>query len=156
MFIENFCGEIIDSLSAHIAVLDKDGVIVLTNRAWQKFGASNSLKGSKDSIGQNYLAVSEQAQDEAGHIIAQGIRKVISGDLKEFFTNYPCHSPTEKHWFAMRADFWIACAQHTGALGQQMVTRGQNVINFVTNMVDAASGVLVKKSLNRGCITERV
>jgi DNA-binding CsgD family transcriptional regulator len=102
MFIENFCGEIIDSLSAHIAVLDKDGVIVLTNRAWQKFGASNSLKGSKDSIGQNYLAVSEQAQDEAGHIIAQGIRKVISGDIQEFFTNYPCHSPTEKHWFAMR------------------------------------------------------
>jgi len=99
---ENFCGEIIDSLSAHIAVLDKDGVIILTNRAWQEFGAANSLQGPPNSLGQNYLAVSEQARDETGHIISQGIRKVIAGELQEFFTNYPCHSPLEKRWFAMR------------------------------------------------------
>ena len=98
----NMCREIIDSLSAHIAILDKDGIILLTNRAWQEFGAANSLQGPMDSLGQNYLLISEQAADETGHIIAQGIRKVISGDLQEFFTNYPCHSPTEKHWFALR------------------------------------------------------
>jgi DNA-binding CsgD family transcriptional regulator len=102
MFRENFCREIIDSLSAHIAVLDKHGVILLTNKAWQKFGTANNLQGSIDSLGQNYLTISEQAKDETGHIIAQGIRKVISGELQEFFTNYPCHSPLEKHWFAMR------------------------------------------------------
>ena len=102
MLRENFCGEIIDSLSAHIAVLDKKGVIILTNRAWQEFGAANNLQGPQNSLGQNYLAISEQAKDETGHIIAQGIRKVISGELQEFFTNYPCHSPSEKHWFAMR------------------------------------------------------
>ena len=98
----HMCREIIDSLSAHIAILDKDGIILLTNRAWQEFGAANSLQGPNDSLGQNYLLISEQAAEETGHIIAQGIRKVISGDLQEFFTNYPCHSPTEKHWFALR------------------------------------------------------
>ena len=98
----NMCREIIDSLSAHIAILDKDGIILLTNRAWQEFGVANSLQGPIDSLGQNYLLISEQAADKTGHIIAQGIRKVISGDLQEFFTNYPCHSPTEKHWFALR------------------------------------------------------
>ena len=97
----NMCREIIDSLSAHIAILDKDGVILLTNRAWQEFGAANNLQGPMDSLGQNYLLISEQSEEETGHIIAQGIRKVISGDLQEFFTNYPCHSPTEKHWFAL-------------------------------------------------------
>jgi len=102
MLRENFCGEIIDSLSAHIAVLDKDGVIILTNRAWQEFGAANSLQGPSNSLGQNYLAVAEQAKDGTGHIIAQGIHKVISGELQEFFTNYPCHSPSEKRWYAMR------------------------------------------------------
>ncbi|MFC1844273.1 LuxR C-terminal-related transcriptional regulator [Thermodesulfobacteriota bacterium] len=101
MLREDFCGEIIDSLSAHIAVLDKNGVIILTNRAWQEFGAANNLQGPQNSLGQNYLVVSEQAK-ETGHIIAQGIRKVISGELQEFFTNYPCHSPAEKRWFAMR------------------------------------------------------
>ena len=99
---ERLCSEIIDSLSAHIAILDKDGIILLTNRAWQEFGAANSLQGPMDSLGQNYLLITEQAAEEAGHIIAQGIRKVISGDLQEFFTNYPCHSKTEKRWFALR------------------------------------------------------
>ena len=98
----NLCREIIDSLSAHIAILDKDGIILLTNQAWQEFGAANNLQGPMDSLGQNYLLISEQSEEETGHIIAQGIRKVISGDLQEFFTNYPCHSPTEKHWFALR------------------------------------------------------
>jgi len=98
----NMCREIIDSLSAHIAILDKDGIILLTNQAWQEFGAANNLQGPMDSLGQNYLLISEQSEEETGHIIAQGIRKVISGDLQEFFTNYPCHSPTEKHWFALR------------------------------------------------------
>jgi DNA-binding CsgD family transcriptional regulator len=102
MLRENFCGEIIDSLSAHIAVLDREGVIILTNRAWQEFGAANKLQGSRDSLGQNYLTISEQKNDETGHIIAQGIRKVISGELQEFFTNYPCHSPSGKSWYAMR------------------------------------------------------
>jgi len=99
---ENMCREIIDSLSAHIAILDKNGTILLTNRAWQEFGAENNLQGPMDSLGQNYLSISEQAKDKAGHIIAQGIRKVISGDLQEFFTDYPCHSPTENRWFALR------------------------------------------------------
>jgi len=98
----NMCREIIDSLSAHIVILDKDGIILLTNQAWQEFGAANNLQGPMDSLGQNYLLISEQSEEETGHIIAQGIRKVISGDLQEFFTNYPCHSPTEKHWFALR------------------------------------------------------
>lgn len=96
------CGDIIDSLSAQIAILDKEGIIILTNRAWQEFGANNGLQGPLDSLGKNYLAISDQAQDETGHIIAQGIRKVIAGELQEFFTNYPCHSPTEKRWFALR------------------------------------------------------
>ncbi|MDX2433027.1 MAG: LuxR C-terminal-related transcriptional regulator [Desulfobacterales bacterium] len=98
----NMCREIIDSLSAHIVILDKDGIILLTNQAWQEFGAANNLQGPMDSLGLNYLLISEQSEEETGHIIAQGIRKVISGDLQEFFTNYPCHSPTEKHWFALR------------------------------------------------------
>ena len=41
---ERLCSEIIDSLSAHIAILDKDGIIILTNRAWQEFGSEITCK----------------------------------------------------------------------------------------------------------------
>jgi len=99
---EAFCRDIIDSLSAHIAVLDKDGVIILTNKAWQEFGAGNKLPEPFDSLGQNYIAITEQAGDDTCRAIARGIHRVIIGDQEEFFTNYPCHSPTKKRWYAMR------------------------------------------------------
>ena len=127
----NMCREIIDSLSAHIAILDKDGVILLTNRAWQEFGAANSLQGPMDSLGQNYLLISDQAEEETGHIIAQGIRKVISGDLQEFFTNYPCHSPTEKHWFALRV-----VKLQTDAEGLQVIVSHEDITPIMQAQVN--------------------
>ena len=37
------------------------------------------------------------------HNVAKGIRQVIAGDLDEFIYDYPCHSPSGKHWYYMRA-----------------------------------------------------
>lgn len=95
----------LDSLSAHIAILDEDGVIIETNRAWKDFAEHNGLTENPGSIGENYIHVCEQASASANDepvVIAQGIRKVISGDIREFFINYPCHSPNEQRWFALR------------------------------------------------------
>jgi len=95
----------LDSLSAHIAILDTDGVIIETNRAWREFARENGLTDNPGSIGENYIKVCEQAGESSGDepaAIAQGIRKVANGELREFFINYPCHSPTEKRWYALR------------------------------------------------------
>ncbi len=95
---------IVDSLSTHVAVLDENGVIVETNRAWQQFGRQNGMQGPVDSIGLNYLAVCETDASEGSEsrLIAQAIRKVISGDIEEFLTQYPCHSPTKQRWYSLR------------------------------------------------------
>jgi len=96
---------VIDSLSAHVAILDGEGKILETNRAWQDFALENGMKEPCDSIGANYLAICEVAsdreEDDAGRV-AGGIRKVLSGQLQEFFTHYPCHSPDRKRWYAVR------------------------------------------------------
>ena len=34
--------------------------------------------------------------------MAEGIRRVLSGELPEFLTHYPCHSPDERRWYAVR------------------------------------------------------
>lgn len=47
---------VIDSMSAHIAILDKEGFIIETNRAWQEFAKLNGMQDSYDSVGKNYLA----------------------------------------------------------------------------------------------------
>ena len=96
---------IVNSLSAHVAVLDESGVIIETNRAWQEYGQQNGLQGQLDSIGQNYLQVcaSATAQGEReGDVVTLGIEKVLSGELLEFVTQYPCHSPKRRRWFNLR------------------------------------------------------
>lgn len=97
---------VVDSLSAHVAILDEKGVIIDTNRAWQEFARQNGMKQAFDGIGINYLKVCETAtvdshDNDAGDV-AEGIRKVLAGELPEFLTHYPCHSPQEKRWYAVR------------------------------------------------------
>jgi len=97
---------VLNSLSAHIAILDENGVILETNRAWRRYAAKNQMEGRNDSIGVNYLAVCDATtgdEGEAARKVANGIRSVIAGDSEEFLHDYPCHSPNEKHWYYMRA-----------------------------------------------------
>ena len=94
--------DVIDSLSAQIAILDESGVIIKTNRAWQEFGKENGLQPPLDSVGRNYYDVCVRSGEEQGELIAIGIRKVLSGDLQEVNMQYPCHSPDQKRWFIVR------------------------------------------------------
>ena len=98
-------GTIVDSLSAHVAVLDDRGVILQTNRAWQHYAARNGMGGHPDSIGVNYLAICEAARksgEPEGELVAAGIEKISAGELPEFVIQYPCHSPTRRQWFNLR------------------------------------------------------
>ena len=96
---------ILNALSAHIAILDKTGLILKTNRAWQKFADANRMKTLPEASAINYLSVCDMAKgdsSEKAKSVADGIRSVIKGELDEFLLDYPCHSPTEKRWFYMR------------------------------------------------------
>jgi DNA-binding CsgD family transcriptional regulator len=104
--IGNFGKTVLNSLSAHIAILDAQGMILETNKAWQAFARQGRAPSTNRFIGANYLQICDNAKgDGAGdaHAVAQGIRSVIKGDVEEFLFDYPCHSPTEQHWFYMRA-----------------------------------------------------
>ncbi|AOY58442.1 transcriptional regulator, PAS domain linked with LysR-type HTH domain [Desulfococcus multivorans] len=97
---------VLDSLSAHIAIIDQKGIILETNQAWQGYARKNGLEGNADAIGTNYLDVCENASGddaEDARKAADGIRLVISGEAREFLYDYPCHSPNGEHWFYMRA-----------------------------------------------------
>ncbi len=95
---------ILNALPAHIALVDAQGVIVSVNEAWRRFAAANVLQGPEFCVGQNYLAVCDQAigdcSTEAG-AAAAGIRSVLRGEVKEFVLEYPCHSPSEPRWFRL-------------------------------------------------------
>ena len=95
----------LDSLSAHIAILDESGEIVAVNRVWRAFAEANGGEPGRVSEGANYLRACESAtgrNTEDAAAFAEGIRAVLSGRRESFEMEYPCHSPTERRWFIGR------------------------------------------------------
>ena len=100
----NFAIEILDALSAHIAVLDGNGTIIAANAAWKRFAGANDREHAGAFIGSNYLAVCDAAAlsgDDDARTVAQGLRDVLAGAIAEFSFEYPCHSPKQKRWFVL-------------------------------------------------------
>jgi PAS domain S-box-containing protein len=100
----------LDSLAAHIAILNQDGFIIAVNAAWNRFAQKNNYVGNNYGLGANYLDVCRMAtgvdSEEAPNVL-DGIQSVLSGQRDEFYIEYPCHNPQEKCWFSMRATrFW--------------------------------------------------
>ncbi len=95
---------ILDALPAHIALLDRYGVIISVNEEWRRFAANNELLSPSNCIGVNYLEICDAARDEGPPEAAQagdGIRSVLNGQADTFSLEYPCNSPSEDRWFAM-------------------------------------------------------
>ena len=97
---------ILNALPAHIALLDAHGVIRSVNDHWKQFATANGLHGPAHGLGENYVEMCERATgdcSEDAHLAAAGIRMVLRDEAEEFSLEYPCHSPTEKRWFELRA-----------------------------------------------------
>jgi len=99
----DFFGPALDTFSSNIAVLDADGQILATNSSWHEFAKANDLQMASTTVGENYLAVTDAADDPAANRAAVGLRAVLGGEQAQFELEYPCHSPNEKRWFMLRA-----------------------------------------------------
>jgi signal transduction histidine kinase/DNA-binding response OmpR family regulator len=92
----------LDALTAHIAIVDENGVILAVNNAWRKFAIRNGAQIENTCEGANYLATCDivDAEDAAQAVgFATGIRQVLAGGSDCFEMEYPCHSPEKKRWF---------------------------------------------------------
>ena len=105
---EVFTRSVLDSLPAHIAVVNKEGEIVAVNRAWENFAEENCLPEHLHltGIGQDYIEICkniEVLKDGKNHIL-ENLREVINGSLRHFSVEYPCHSPDQERWFIMNVN----------------------------------------------------
>lgn len=98
----DFHQHVLDSVTDHICVINTQGWIVYTNKAWKEFSSENGAPGDLDFTQLNYLTVCRSAFVDVESEVLPGILKVISGESDCFSYEYPCHSPTEKRWFMMR------------------------------------------------------
>ncbi len=111
--VQGVLQDVIDALSAHIAVLDSDGFIVAVNTAWREFADSNGGRLPRHGVGMNYLTLSRPSDpslsldphSDAPEVLAvrthYGIKQVLAGDISKFQLTYPCHSPSCERWFLL-------------------------------------------------------
>ncbi|TKB34736.1 MAG: PAS domain S-box protein [Nitrospira sp.] len=103
---EAFTRAVLDSLSAHVCVLDRDGAILQTNESWKVFARCNAHPSfAGDEVGQNYLDVCRRASADGepiAQLIVEGVVAVLGGSQPDFSAEYACHSPEEQRWFQMR------------------------------------------------------
>ncbi|SMF94172.1 PAS fold-containing protein [Methylomagnum ishizawai] len=119
-----FCCAIVNSIPAHIAVLDHDGIIVAVNESWMRFDRDNSGDSRPDAaawVGTDYLAVCAACSEGDGFGDVQeaeaaraGILAVLRGESSGFSMEYPCHSPTQRRWFLMSVS--PLCSERGGAV----------------------------------------
>ncbi len=105
IFTDQTIQPLLDSFSSNIAILDEKSTIVMVNQAWKDFGRENGYLDISCGLGQNYFELCDSIMGvgaEEAHLVAEGIRKVLAGDVKEEFVDYPCDSPTEMRWFRVK------------------------------------------------------
>lgn len=106
---EIFKQAVLNSVTAEIAVLNQDGLILTVNDAWQRYAqeyaAQLGQSASRPVVGANYLAACQgvEADPAARNTVPaqDGIRAVLADRLPRFYLEYPCHSPHQQRWFSM-------------------------------------------------------
>jgi len=102
-----FADDVLNSLTAQVAVLDARGTVVAVNEEWKRFARENGGDGKTFYVGANYLAVCEntagRAEDPVAKRTIDGMRDMIHGKRDRFSVEYPCHAPDRQRWFVVNA-----------------------------------------------------
>ena len=101
---------VLNSMLAHIAVLDRDGNIIAVNDAWRQFARENvgDHPGflARTEVGSNYLEVCRASRGEfskEAKPALDGLQAVLRGEKNDFMLEYPCHGNGVKRWFLLSA-----------------------------------------------------
>lgn len=99
----NYLNEIIDSLSSHIAIIDENGIIKRTNKAWADFAIENGYKKDPSMIGEKYFQSCNLDSNDCNDVYENGILKVFLGKEDVFVGDYGCDTLDKKRWFNIHA-----------------------------------------------------
>lgn len=92
-----------DALPFEIALLDQTGKIIFVNESWEMFGDTNGATHDTYWVGENYLTVCYQDQNEIATTVGDALEALLAGDRDSFRIEYPCHSPSDQRWFLLEA-----------------------------------------------------
>lgn len=83
-----------------VALVNRAGVIVWVNGAWEDFAYDNGGHPGRTGVGVSYLACCDAAEDPVADQVGDAIRTAVQGDLPApMRVVIPCHSPQSPRWF---------------------------------------------------------
>lgn len=124
-----FLQSTLDSLSASICIIDKNGVIITTNLPWREFADENNLGLPDYGIGKNYFDYCRpNHDDDYAKKAKEGIKNVLAGNQKDFVMEYPSHSPTKKRWFVMKVKRFHRNDQIYAVISHQNITERRKFV----------------------------
>lgn len=131
-----FLQSVLNTLAAHVVIVNEDGIIVEVNEAWRQYADANGLQWADYGIGRNYLRTLEMVEgdgDEAARDILGGVRRVLQGEIPYYEYTYPCHPPHGLSWYTVQ------------------VTRfeSEQGLHLVFGHYDVTERVLLERNLNQ-------
>lgn len=127
-YLQELTQAIINSLSAHICVLDEDGIIIAVNKAWQDYTRVNGGDPNKTGVGANYLETCKPLPGQRNGFLNdlyQGLLNVMNGTSDLFEIEYPCHSPNSQGWYIERVTPLVIDQPTTGS--RRVVISHENI-----------------------------
>lgn len=97
---EQFLQATLDSLAAHIVILDDSGRIAYFNRPWRDHAERAMGKPAADAVGRRYLDYWGPGDTDMAPLTT-GIQAVLDGERELFVTDYSRDIDGERHWFTM-------------------------------------------------------
>ncbi len=126
---------VLDAMTAHVAILDRDGLILAVNAAWRAFARDNGFPDEHCGVATNYLSACTSPSGDPGPSPGDGIRAVLSGTRASFSMEYACHGPDRLRWFRLMASPLSAGA----------------VQGAVVMHVDITERILAEQAAERAC-----
>ncbi|MDR3370166.1 diguanylate cyclase domain-containing protein [Rhodoferax sp.] len=129
---EWFKQSILNSVTAKIAVLNHEGVIIEVNDAWQQDRVLDGLdqeagEFANSAVGTHFLATCESigtyAEGSETLSIADGIRAVLGGRLPRFYIEYANHSAQQRRWSSMSVTTMLTAESRGAVISIEDITQ---------------------------------
>jgi PAS domain S-box-containing protein len=120
---EYFNRSILNSIDAHIVVIDQEGTIVAVNNSWKKFVRESGTPTFEHAVvGTNYFEACRKAFGKTSHVL-KGIMSVLRGERSSFDIDYPYHTSSGEHqWFHMHVMLMVGSKQRRAVVAHNNVT----------------------------------